>query len=294
MQELNTLAHQLDPSRSTSLRRCDFARDIPDVYSPSIWAGWYRGTSTPEYQEVARDGDGRSVKRLRFTWNGAATATALRHSENPDAALWPKLPPVPGTDERGLDYLPTGGEPRVIERWRLVGDVCLQSVRLAFEGTGDAAVADRRGAMDIQGLHNAATSPRIRCRAVNQKGVVERDLTPEGKSYYVFQSYWSGCSRWRGSTAIPGRSVGATRAKETGEGLLELSDSGAVLERQVGRRQTPGHERLPCCGPALDDAIPDREKSPARGCGEPRQGAYGRDRIPLSDRKVGTPGRVSM
>src|SRR5277367_40685 len=39
-QQLNELAHQLDPSRSTSFRRCDFARDIPDVYSPSIWAGW--------------------------------------------------------------------------------------------------------------------------------------------------------------------------------------------------------------------------------------------------------------
>jgi beta-galactosidase len=37
MEEMNTLAHSLDPSRATSVRRCDFARDIPDVYSPSIW-----------------------------------------------------------------------------------------------------------------------------------------------------------------------------------------------------------------------------------------------------------------
>jgi beta-galactosidase len=34
MTELRDLAHSLDPSRLTSLRRCDFARDIPDVYSP--------------------------------------------------------------------------------------------------------------------------------------------------------------------------------------------------------------------------------------------------------------------
>lgn len=42
MKELNDLAHRLDPSRVTSIRRCDFCKDIVDVYSPSIWAGWYR------------------------------------------------------------------------------------------------------------------------------------------------------------------------------------------------------------------------------------------------------------
>ncbi len=43
MTELRDQAHRLDNSRLTSIRRCDFARDIPDVYSPSIWAGWYSG-----------------------------------------------------------------------------------------------------------------------------------------------------------------------------------------------------------------------------------------------------------
>jgi beta-galactosidase len=49
MAELNAQAHQLDPSRQTSLRRCDFCKDIVDVYSPSIWAGWYGGRYT-EYR----------------------------------------------------------------------------------------------------------------------------------------------------------------------------------------------------------------------------------------------------
>ena len=51
MKSLNDLAHQLDPSRYTAIRRCDFCKDIPDVYSPSIWAGWYRGIYT-DYKEV--------------------------------------------------------------------------------------------------------------------------------------------------------------------------------------------------------------------------------------------------
>jgi len=32
MKELNDLAHRLDPSRVTSIRRCDFCKDIVDVY----------------------------------------------------------------------------------------------------------------------------------------------------------------------------------------------------------------------------------------------------------------------
>ena len=53
MKELNDLSHQLDPSRKTAIRRCDFCKDIVDVYSPSIWAGWYRGIYT-EYKEASR------------------------------------------------------------------------------------------------------------------------------------------------------------------------------------------------------------------------------------------------
>jgi beta-galactosidase len=46
MTELHLLSHKLDPTRLTTIRRCDFCKDIPDVYSPSIWAGWYRGMYT--------------------------------------------------------------------------------------------------------------------------------------------------------------------------------------------------------------------------------------------------------
>src|SRR3990170_4615414 len=52
MKELNNLSHALDPSRKTAIRRCDFCKDIVDVYSPSIWAGWYRGRYT-EYKQVS-------------------------------------------------------------------------------------------------------------------------------------------------------------------------------------------------------------------------------------------------
>lgn len=41
--ELNNLSHELDPNRLTAIRRFEPGAAIVDVYSPSIWSGWYRG-----------------------------------------------------------------------------------------------------------------------------------------------------------------------------------------------------------------------------------------------------------
>ena len=69
MTELRDLARGLDSSRMTSFRRCEFARDIPDVYSPSIWAGWYRGNYR-EYEQSLVAGR-EDVKRfLHMEWGG--------------------------------------------------------------------------------------------------------------------------------------------------------------------------------------------------------------------------------
>ncbi len=60
MKELNDLSHKLDDTRKTAIRRCDFCKDIVDVYSPSIWAGWYRGIYT-EY----KSGVGRRIQKSK-------------------------------------------------------------------------------------------------------------------------------------------------------------------------------------------------------------------------------------
>jgi beta-galactosidase len=112
MQELHEQAHQLDPSRMTSFRRCDFASDIPDVYSPSIWAGWYRGAYT-EYQKTLEDQKDKIRHFLHIEWG--ADSHARRHAEDPYQGL-KKIPTGEGTDERGFAYLRTGGEARVSRR----------------------------------------------------------------------------------------------------------------------------------------------------------------------------------
>ncbi|MGB5420132.1 glycoside hydrolase family 2 protein, partial [Algibacter sp.] len=41
LKELNDYAHELDPSRKTAIRKYYEGADIVDVFSPSIWSGWY-------------------------------------------------------------------------------------------------------------------------------------------------------------------------------------------------------------------------------------------------------------
>ena len=62
MKELHDLAHRLDDTRMTAIRRCEFCSDIVDVYSPSIWAGWYRGVFT-DYKNVSEQ-EMQKVKRF--------------------------------------------------------------------------------------------------------------------------------------------------------------------------------------------------------------------------------------
>ena len=185
MTELRDLAHSLDNSRMTSFRRCDFARDIPDVYSPSIWAGWYRGNYR-EYEQSLNTERERVKRLIHIEWG--ADSHAGRHSEDPEAVLR-KVSPGAGTDERGLDYLKTGGEVRVSKDgdWSETYACNLFDWHLKTQEkldwfTGAAQWIFKDFASPLRG-DNAL--PRM-----NQKGVVERDLTKK-ESYFVFQSYWA-------------------------------------------------------------------------------------------------------
>ena len=185
LQELNTLSHQLDSSRLTTIRRCDFARDIPDVYSPSIWAGWYSGTY-PEYQKSLETQRERVNHLFHAEWG--ADSHAGRHSENPDKIL-SQIATGQGTDERGLAYLNTGGQARVSKDgdwsetyacnlfdWHLKTQEALPW----FTGAAQWIFKDFTTPLRVEN-----PVPRV-----NQKGLIQRDMTTK-EAYYVFQSYWA-------------------------------------------------------------------------------------------------------
>jgi beta-galactosidase len=185
MTELRDLAHSLDNSRLTSFRRCDFARDIPDVYSPSIWAGWYSGDYR-EYEQSLLTQRERVKRFIHIEWG--ADSQAGRHSEDPEAMLR-KVATGKGTAEVGLAYLKTGGAARASKDgdwsetyacnlfdWHLKTQEKLDWLTGSAQWIFKDFVSPLRGDNDI---------PRI-----NQKGLVERDLTKK-ESYFVFQSYWA-------------------------------------------------------------------------------------------------------
>jgi beta-galactosidase len=185
MKELNDLSHHIDPSRKTAIRRCDFCADIVDVYSPSIWAGWYRGIYT-EYKQVTADEYKKVDHFLHMEWGGDSHAG--RNSENPDKALQ-QVKAQGAADERSGDASLYGGAARVSKD----GDWSESYICNLFDWhlkeqetmpwlTGAAQWIFRDFSTPIR--------PDNPVPYVNQKGLIERDGTPK-EGYYVFQSYWS-------------------------------------------------------------------------------------------------------
>jgi len=185
LSQLNDEAHKLDPTRMTGIRRCEFCKDIPDVYSPSIWAGWYRGRYT-EYKGSTEEEVQKVNHFLHMEWGG--DSHARRHSEDPDKVI-SQIATGKGTDERGLDFLRTGG----IARASRDGDWSETYICNLF----DWHLKEQETMPNLTGSaqwifkdFSTPERPENPIPKVNQKGVVERDLTPK-EGYYVFQSYWS-------------------------------------------------------------------------------------------------------
>ncbi len=183
--ELHKQAHQLDDTRLTAIRRCDFARDIPDVYSPSIWAGWYSGQYR-EYEQSLIDGRDQVQRFIHIEWG--ADSHAGRHSEDPEAVLR-LVVTGQGTDERAGDALKAGGQPRVSSDgdWSETYACNLFDWYLKTQEKIDWLSGSAQWIFKdfASPLRDGNGIPRV-----NQKGVVERDLTKK-ESYYVFQSYWA-------------------------------------------------------------------------------------------------------
>jgi beta-galactosidase len=185
MIELNGLAHQLDPSRKTTIRYCNFCTDVTDVYSPSVWAGWYSG-KYPEYRATL-DREIKSVPHFfHAEWGG--DSHARRFSEEPEKFLQ-DVETNRGTAETGTAYKRSGGSARAAKD----GDWSESYICNLF----DWHLREQERMTNLTGaaqwiFKDFATPlrPENPVPRVNQKGVVERDGTLK-ESYYIFQSYWT-------------------------------------------------------------------------------------------------------
>jgi beta-galactosidase len=185
MSDLNDLSHKLDKTRMTAIRRCDFCKDIVDVYSPSIWAGWYRGIYT-EYKEISKKEFDTVDRFLHVEWGGDSHAG--RHSESPDNAL-SKVKKAGRGDEREGDASLYGGSARVSKDgdWSESYICNLIDWHLKEQETmpwlsGSAYWPFKDFSTPVR--------PDNPVPYMNQKGVIERDFTKK-EAFYVFQSYWT-------------------------------------------------------------------------------------------------------
>lgn len=177
MTELHNLSHSLDNTRLTCIRRCDFCKDIVDVYSPSIWAGWYRGIYT-EYKKFSEEARDQVNHFLHVEWGGDGHAG--RYAE---------------IDYSDLDKVKLG-DPSIFE------SIAKASKDNTWNETYTCDIIDwhLKEQETMPWLTGAAywpfkdfstpVRPDNPVPYVNQKGVVERDLTKK-EAFYVFQSYWT-------------------------------------------------------------------------------------------------------
>lgn len=185
MKELHDLSHELDPTRLTAIRRCDFCRDIIDVYSPSIWAGWYRGRYT-DYKRVSDHERMRVNHFLHVEWGG--DSHARRHSEDPTRYL-DIIVSEKTADERDGDASLYGGQARASKdgEWTETYICDMIDWHLKEQETMEWLTGTAYWPFKD---FSTPVRPENPVPYMNQKGVVERDLTPK-ESYYVFQSYWT-------------------------------------------------------------------------------------------------------
>lgn len=157
MSELNDIAHSLDAVRKTAIRRCDFCRDIVDVYSPSIWAGWYQG-DFHQYQEFSKRAFDKVRHFLHVEWGGDSHPGRFVEDSVPTKNDWSET------------YVA-----KLID-WHLKE----QENMAWLTGTAYWPFKD----------FSTPVRPENPVPYVNQKGVVERDLKKK-EAYYIFQSYWT-------------------------------------------------------------------------------------------------------
>lgn len=165
LKELVDYSHRLDSTRLTTLRRCDFASDILDVYSPSVWAGWYSGR-----YENYKSQFSKYIQSLPHAfhaeWGGDSHAG--RHSEDPFTRL----------GNRSAASAGDWSETYIVKLF----DWTLKEQETMPRLTGSAFWTFKDFSTPLR--------PENPIPYVNQKGVVQRDGTPK-ESYYVFQSYWA-------------------------------------------------------------------------------------------------------
>ncbi len=178
--ELNDIAHKLDPSRVTAVRKFYEGSDIVDVFSPSIWAGWYSGVYKNYEKAITKARD--DYRRFFHAEYGGASLPG-RHVENPvtgDGVINPEgwEEAVNQVQVKNIAKYGDWSENYIVDLfdWHLHVSENLDW----FSGNAQWAFKD----------FGTPLRPENAIPYINQKGLTDRAGIPKD-AYYVFKSYWT-------------------------------------------------------------------------------------------------------
>ena len=180
LSELNDISHKLDPTRKTVIRKYEEGSKIVDVFSPSIWSGWYSG-SFKSYKK-AIDKYKLDYKHFIHAEYGGDSHVG-RHSENPI---------------NGEGQIKSEGWEEAIVQTKVaniaqIGDWSENYIVDLFDWHLHISENDPTFVGNLQwSFKDFATPlrPEDDIPYMNQKGLVDRNGNPKD-AYYVFKSYWS-------------------------------------------------------------------------------------------------------
>lgn len=180
LSEINDLSHKLDPTRKTAIRKYYEGADIVDVFSPSIWSGWYSG-SYKSYQK-AIDKYKKEYKSFLHAEYGGSSHLG-RHTENPitgegkiQSDGWEEA--IVQTGVANIAQIGDWSENYIVDLfdWHLRisenDDIFVGNIQWAFKDFG------------------TPLRPENAIPYMNQKGLVDRAGNKKD-AFYVFKSYWS-------------------------------------------------------------------------------------------------------
>jgi len=180
LKKLNTLAHDLDDSRMTAIRKYYAGADLVDVFSPSIWSGWYAGVYT-NYEKTLAENQKKYPKFLHMEYGGSSHVG--RHTENPitgNGSLneddWAEV-----SNQVDIKNIAKSGD------WTENYMVDLFDWYLGVTETQTDFAGNAQWAFKDFGT---PLRPENAIPYLNQKGLVDRNGKPKD-AFYVFKSYWS-------------------------------------------------------------------------------------------------------
>ncbi|MGB3800357.1 MAG: glycoside hydrolase family 2 TIM barrel-domain containing protein, partial [Lewinella sp.] len=177
---LNGVAHELDPGRLTAIRKYYAGADMVDVFSPSIWSGWYAGVYK-NYGPTLEKQQPLYPRFLHMEYGGSSHVG--RHTETPidgdglvDPDEWSEA-----VNQVNVENIASSGD------WTENYIVDLFDWHLSVSETLDWFPGNAQWAFKDFGTPLRPENP---IPYLNQKGLVDRAGQPKD-AYYVFKSYWA-------------------------------------------------------------------------------------------------------